>query len=74
MIALSQPVLAPTTLDFGSVAVGTSATLGMIITNTGTDGSFINGSFPAASAPFARVGNPVFSGLKMGGPRGAALS
>jgi hypothetical protein len=36
----------------------------MIIKNTGAAGSFINGSFPAASGPFARVGNPVFGGLK----------
>jgi hypothetical protein len=64
VITFSQPVLTPTTLDFGSIVVGTSSTHGMIIKNTGAAGSFINGSFPAASAPFARVGNSVFGGLK----------
>lgn len=64
VITRCQPVLAPTTLNFGSVAVGASATLGLLISNTGTVGSVVNGSFPAASGPFARVGSPVLSGLK----------
>lgn len=64
VISLVQPVLTPTSLDFGNVPIGSSVTRNMIITNTGSAGSFINGQFPVASAPFARVGTGIFSGLK----------
>ncbi len=63
VITLVWPVLAPTSLNCGSVPVGSSVTVNMIIQNTGGAGSFINGQFPAASAPFARVGTGIFSGL-----------
>jgi hypothetical protein len=64
VITVVQPTLTPTNLDFGSIPVGSSITLGMIVQNTGAAGSFINGQFPAAAAPFARVGAGTFSDLK----------
>ncbi|TAL08928.1 MAG: hypothetical protein EPO02_11585 [Nitrospirae bacterium] len=64
VISFARPVLAPTNLDCGSIPVGSGVTVSMIIQNTGDAGSFINGQFPAASAPFARVGTGIFSGLK----------
>ncbi|HYC53459.1 MAG TPA: choice-of-anchor D domain-containing protein, partial [Candidatus Binatia bacterium] len=64
VIAFIRPTLTPTNLDYGSVPVGSSITTAITIRNTGDEGSFINGQFPAASAPFARVGTGIFTGLK----------
>lgn len=58
--------LTTTTLDFGTVTVGTSKTLGMVIGCTGAANTAINGRFPAATAPFARVGTGIFSNLSQG--------
>lgn len=57
-------VLTPMTLDFGSVEVGTSKVLAMEVGNTGGANSSINGRFPTAAAPFARIGTGVFSALR----------
>ena len=64
VVFFAQPTLTPTNLDFGSVPVGSSITVNMTIQNTGGAESFINGQFPAVSAPFARVGSGLFSGLR----------
>ena len=64
VVFFAQPTLMPTNLDFGFVPIGSSITVNLTIQNTGDARSFINGQFPAASAPFARVGTGIFSGLK----------
>ncbi|GGN86709.1 hypothetical protein GCM10011579_078800 [Streptomyces albiflavescens] len=55
----TQPGLAaaPSTLAFGTVATGTSKTLGVSFTNTGTEAETISGS-SAPNAPFSAVGLP----------------
>lgn len=57
-------VLTPTTLDFGTVDVGTSKVLAMEVANTGGTNSSINGRFPSGAGPFARIGTGVFSALR----------
>lgn len=66
VITSARVALTPTNLDFGSVPVGTSKTLGMLIQNTGDAGTSVNGRFPDASAPFTRMGAGVFSSLHVG--------
>lgn len=62
-----RAVLTATDLDFGDVPVGSSKTLGMLITNTGDPGTVINGRFPADVAPFNRNSSTgIFSGLRVG--------
>ncbi|MFT3683609.1 MAG: hypothetical protein QM783_01575 [Phycisphaerales bacterium] len=55
-------------LDFGDVPVGSSKTLGLMVSNTGAPETSINGRFPAPSGgPLTRVSNAdLFSGLHGG--------
>ncbi len=64
VISFAQVELSTTNLDCGSVPVGSSITVNMIVQNTGDAGSFINGQFPAAAAPFTRSATGIFSSLK----------
>ncbi len=65
-IRFARPALTPVNLDLGNVPIGTSITVAMTIRNTGDEGSFLNGQFPVASAPFARVGPGIFTGIEGG--------
>lgn len=51
-------------IDFGDVELGTSKTLAVTVRSVGDSRATINGQFPAASAPMARVGAGGLSGLK----------
>ena len=55
VITSARVTLTTTTLDFGSVPIGSSKTLGMLISNAGDANTALNGVFPTATAPFARV-------------------
>lgn len=51
-------------IDFGDVEVGTARTLSLSVRSVGDSRATINGIFPAAAAPMARVGAGVLTGLK----------
>jgi len=66
-VLFARAILSPENPDVASATVGSRSTIVLIIRNTGQDGSFLNGQFPAATAPFTRVGSGIFSGIKAGG-------
>ncbi len=66
VISFRAVSVAVANIDFGNVAVGSSRTMFLPVQNTGATGSYANGEFPGAAAPFARVGPSLFTGLKPG--------
>ncbi len=55
-----------TNLDFGSVPLNSTKTLYMAAGNTGDPDTSVCGQFPAATGPFARIGQGIFSGVHPG--------
>jgi hypothetical protein len=61
-----HPTISIPNLDFGPVPLNTPKTLYMAAGNTGDSGTSVCGQFPAATGPFARVGQGIFSGVHLG--------
>lgn len=66
VITSARVSLVSTGIDFGDVPVGSSRTLVLGAENAGDPDTSLNGRFPEAKAPFFRVGNGVFSGVRPG--------
>ncbi len=69
VISFVAGLIESSNLDFGNVNVGATKSMDLTIQNVGDPNSALNGMFPAAAAPFARVGAGVFSDVQSGQSR-----
>ena len=74
VVTLVHQAISIPNLDFGPTPLNTTKTLFMSAASTGEAGTSISGQFPIASAPFARVGDGLFSRVRSGQAAGCAYT